>query len=165
MNAQEMIKVDKEKVGEYVSRFHGAVFRLAFSYVKNREDAEDISQEAFLRLYRSDKPFPSDNDVKAWLMRVTINLSKDLLRSAWFKGRAELDENIPCENNEEIALLEWIKKLRPEYSAVIHLFYYEGYSVKEIAKICRISETAVTTRLSRARKQLKEMLSNNERND
>lgn len=157
--------MDKDKVSRYVELFHVAVFRLSYSYVRNRQDAEDIAQETFMKLYRSDKQFPSDNDVKAWLMRVAINLSKDLLRSAWFKGRSELDDNIPCENAEETALLECVKKLKPGYSVVIHLYYYEGYSVREIAKICRISETTVTTRLSRARKQLKEMLSSEERND
>ena len=80
--------MDKDKVSRYVELFHVAVFRLSYSYVRNRQDAEDIAQETFMKLYRSDKQFPSDNDVKAWLMRVAINLSKYLLRSAWIKGRA-----------------------------------------------------------------------------
>ncbi len=157
--------MDNDKVSRYVELFHSSVFRLAYSYVKNREDAEDIAQETFMRLYRSEKVFATDNDVKAWIMRVAINLSKDLLKSAWLKGRGELSEDIPCENEKESILLDFVKQLKPEHSVVIHLFYYEGYSVKEIAKICRISTTSVTTRLSRARKQLKRMLSTDERND
>ena len=150
--------MDSEKISVYMNLFHGAVFRLAYSYMKNREDAQDIAQEAFLRLYRSEKHFPTNDDVKAWLMRVTVNLCKDMLKSGWFKGRTELDEKIPCETREETALLDFVKRLEPKYAVVIHLFYYEGYSVKEIAKICRITSTTVTTRLSRARKQLKAML-------
>lgn len=150
--------MDSEKISVYMNLFHGAVFRLAYSYMKNREDAQDIAQEAFLRLYRSEKHFPTNDDVKAWLMRVTVNLCKDMLKSGWFKGRTELDENIPCETREETALLDFVKRLEPKYAVVIHLFYYEGYSVKEIAKICRVTSTTVTTRLSRARKQLKAML-------
>ncbi len=157
--------MNKDDISRYVVMLHNAVFRLSFSYVKNREDAEDISQEAFMRLYLSDKTFASDKDVKAWLMRVAINLSKDLLRSHRLKPKAELTEDIPCENEKELMLLDSVKKLNPKYSSVIHLFYYEGYSVKEISEICRISESAVTTRLSRARAQLKKLLSDNERND
>lgn len=150
--------MDSEKISEYMNLFHGAVFRLAYSYMKNREDAQDVAQEAFLRLYRSEKYFPTENDAKAWLMRVTVNLCKDMLKSGWYKGREELDENIPCETREEEALLDVVQRLEPKYAVAIHLFYYEGYSVKEIAKICRVTPTAVTTRLSRARKQLKELL-------
>lgn len=150
--------LEKNKVSEYMNSFHGAVFRLAFSYVKNRADAEDISQEVFLKLYLSEKVFPSPDDAKAWLMRVTINLSKDMLKSRWRKKREELSEDIPFVSETENVLLDSIKKLEPKYSAVIHLFYYEGYSVKEIAEICRITPTAVTSRLSRARKKLKNLI-------
>lgn len=150
--------MDKNFIGEYMKKFHGSVFRLAFSYVKNRVDAEDISQEAFLKLYLSEKAFPSDSDVKAWLMRVTINLAKDMLKSKWRKNRGELSEDIPYKDEKESLLFDSLKKLEPKYSTVIHLFYYEGYSVKEIAEICHISLTSVTTRLSRARKQLKTLL-------
>ncbi len=157
--------MDKNVISRYITDFHGAVFRLAYSYTRNRHDSEDISQEAFLRLYLSEKDFPTDGDVKAWLMRVTVNLCKDMLKSKWRRDREELSEDIPCESVEESLLADCVKRLEPKYSAVIHLFYYEGYSVKEIAEISRISATTVTTRLSRARKQLKKMLTENERTD
>ena len=146
-----------------MDRFHGAVFRLAYSYVKNRADAEDISQEVFLKLYLSDKAFPTADDVKAWLMRVTINSAKDMLKSLWRKKREELSEDIPFENETDSLLLDSIRKLEPKYSAVIHLFYYEGYSAKEIAQICHTSQTAITTRLSRARKKLKALIEDEEK--
>ena len=152
--------MDKNLISEYMNKFHGSVFRLAYSYVKNRADAEDISQETFLKLYLSEKDFPSDSDVKAWLMRVTINSAKDMLKSRWRKCREELSEDIPYKDEKESLLMDSLKKLEPKYSAVIHLFYYEGYSIKEIAEICHITQTTVTTRLSRGRKQLKSLLDN-----
>ena len=133
------------------------MFRLAFSYIKNREDAEDIVQEAFLKLYTCNIIFPADENIKAWLIRVTINLCKDILRSKKHRT-AEPVSDIPTEDKYQYELLDNIRSMKPEYASAIYLFYYEGYSVKEIAKLHRISESAVTTRLSRARKQLKKML-------
>lgn len=142
----------------YIQKYHSTIFRLSFGYVKNREDAEDIVQEAFLKLYSSKIKFESDENVKAWLIRVTINLSKDLLKSHWFKRRAELSSDIPTYVREEYSLSDYLKKLKPEYSAVLFLFYYEGYSTKEIAKIYKTSVSVITTRLARARKHLKNLL-------
>lgn len=144
---------------EYIKAYRGTVFRLAYSIVKNREDSDDITQEAFARLYLSDIQFLTGENVKAWLIRVTINLSKDLLKSGWRRHRAELSSDIPCESSEEYHLLDCVKKLRPEDGAVIYLYYYEGYSAKEIAQIRGSSHTAVRSRLARARAQLKKMLS------
>ena len=150
--------MDERKLSGYIEKYHGNIFRLAYGYLKNSHDAEDIVQEAFLKLYMSKTCFEKDDNVKAWLIRVSINLCKDRLRSFWFKNRSELPMDIPFENKEEDVLLSLINKLKPEHRAVIILFYYEDYSIKEIAKILRISESAVTTRLSRARKKFKDLL-------
>lgn len=150
--------VNEDKLSHYIEKYHTTVFRAAYSYVKCREDAEDITQETFLRLYKSDAEFSTDENVKAWLIRVSINLAKDMLKSAWLKGRTELDRDIPCESDKESIMLDCIHRLKPEYCSVILLFYYEGYNVKEIADITKCSPSLVTTRLSRARKQLKTML-------
>lgn len=150
--------MNEEELTCYIEKYHSTIFRLSFGYVKNTQDAEDIVQDAFLRLYSSDTFFETDENVKAWLIRVAINLSKDLLKSHWFKRRAELSSDITADVREEEILSDYIKKLKPEYSAVLFLFYYEEYSTKEIAEICKISVSAVTTRLARARKQLKKLL-------
>lgn len=142
----------------YIGLYHGTVYRLAYSYTKNSADAEDIAQEAFLRLYRFKGEFIADENCKAWLLRVTVNLSKNLLKSGWFTKRGELSEDIPSADREDLGLIESVMSLPPKYRAVIHLYYYEGYSVKEIADILGITATAVTTRLKRGREQLKEML-------
>lgn len=150
--------MDSNKLSEYVHTYHGTIYRLAYGYMKNSHDSEDIVQEAFLRLYCSDIEFEADENVKAWLIRVTINLCKDALKSVWLKGRSEMPMNIPYETEKESVLMESIGQLKPEYRGIILLYYYEGYSTKEIAEICEISPTLATTRLSRARKKLKNLL-------
>ncbi len=143
----------------YIKLYRGTVFRLAYSIVRNREDADDITQDAFVRLYVSDISFGSEENTKAWLIRVTINLAKDMLKSGWHRHRAELTDDIPCENAGEYQLLDSVKRLKTDYGIIIYLFYYEGYSVKEIARLRRTTSAAVRTKLTRARAQLREMLS------
>ncbi len=150
--------MNEQQLDRYIINFRGTVYRLAYSYLKNCEDAEDISQEAFLKLYTSTQSFAADENVKAWLIRVTVNLCKNLLRSSAYRNHDELTNEAAPHSPESSGIEEYIKRMRPEYSAVLYLFYYEGYSVKEIAKICGITSVAVRTRLSRGRNKLKEML-------
>lgn len=142
----------------YVHSFHGTVFRLAYSYLRNREDAEDISQEVFMKLYSSSKRFNDEEHLKRWLILVTSNLCKDVLRSARFRLNTELTEDIPFNETQESGIMDYIRRLKPDYSAVIYLFYYEDMSVKEIASALKLTQTAVTSRLCRGRNQLREML-------
>ena len=150
--------MSEAELERYITSYRSTVYRLAYSYLKNREDAEDISQEAFLRLYKCGQCFAADENVKAWLIRVTVNLCKNLLKSSWHRNRGELVTEAAAPPRESSGIGEYISRLKPEYSAVLYLFYYEGYSVKEIAQICRITSVAVRTRLSRGRDKLKEML-------
>jgi RNA polymerase sigma-70 factor (ECF subfamily) len=115
-----------------------------------------------LRLYRFKGEFIADENCKAWLLRVTVNLSKNLLKSGWFTKRGELSEDIPSADREDLGLIESVMSLPPKYRAVIHLYYYEGYSVKEIADILGISPENVRKRLQHGRKYLKHEI---ERND
>ncbi|MDE6728968.1 MAG: sigma-70 family RNA polymerase sigma factor [Oscillospiraceae bacterium] len=145
----------------YIRLFHRSVYRLALSYVKNEAEAEDICQTTFCRLLDYNGEFAAAENCKAWLFRVTINLSKNLLKSTRFSRTAELDENIPARrgfSDEETALWETVSKLPPKYRAAIHLYYYEGYSINEIADITGDSVSTVTTRLARAREKLKKLL-------
>lgn len=144
----------------YVRLYHKSVYRLALSYVKNEAEAEDICQEAFCKLLDCREEFPAEENCRAWLFRVAINLSKNLLKSKRF-SHIELDEKIPAKHDfsdEETELWETVSKLPPKYRAVIHLHYYEGYSVKEIAEMTDSTISTVTTRLARARDKLKRML-------
>lgn len=159
--------MNADALSEYVRRYHTSMFRLAYSYVRNRENAEDIVQEVFLKLYCCDIVFAAEENVKAWLIRVTINKCKDMLRANARRQRscAEQLTDIPTEQPEYYGIAEYLSRLKPEYSGIIYLYYYEGYSIKEIAAMCRLSGSAVTTRLSRARKQLRKMLTEEEGNE
>jgi len=157
-----------EQLNADIAEYHGMVFRLAFSCMGNRFDADDVTQEVFIRLYRYKKTFSGDEHKKAFLIRVTVNICKDMQKSAWFKKRVPLDENIPAsntsgenENENEGILQEYINELKPKYRAVVFLHYYEGYSTSEIAKMLKTPESTITTRLSRARNYLKSQLISN----
>lgn len=150
--------LESEKFGEYVAKFHETVFRVAFGYTKNHADAQDIEQDVFLKLYRCGRNFESDEHIRAWLIRVTMNTARNFLRSCSVRRYEPLDEQIPCESESDGALLELVRGLKPEYLTAVYLHYYEGYSVKEIARICRTTPAAVTMRLSRARERLKKII-------
>lgn len=150
--------MDREQLGFYAEKYGKAAFRAAYSYTRNFADSEDIMQETFLKLYKTNKSFVSDENVKAWLLRVAINISKDYLKSSWVNKRAELDEAMSYENEGEKALSEAMGKLKPECRITVFLYYYMGYSVKEIAKIMSVSESNVKIRLKRSRDSLREFL-------
>lgn len=132
------------------------LFRLAFSYLGNKQDCEDILQEVFIKLCYSAPVFPSDTDEKRWLLRVTINQCKDHLKSFWQRNRVSLDDiedyAIIMEDREDLLN---IINLPPKYKVVIHLYYYEGYSIAEISNILKSSESAIKMRLKRGREHLK----------
>lgn len=150
--------MDREQLGFYAEKYGKAVFRAAYSYTCNYADSEDIMQETFLKLYKTDKCFASEENVKAWLLRVAVNISKDYLKSSWFSKRAELDEAMSYEDEREKGLDEAMGKLKPECRITVFLYYYMGYSVKETAKIMGISESNVKIRLKRSRDALREFL-------
>ena len=148
-------------VMELFHRYRDDVYRLAVSYTHSVQDAEDICQTVFLKLMEQDELTPGKE--KAWLMQVTANQCRSLLRCVWRKRtepfeEESLKEKIWIEQPELHDIWECIRKLKPKYRVVVYLFYYEGYVTKEIADILHISNTAVTTRLSRARQILVEEL-------
>lgn len=139
---------------ELFQRYKNDVYRLAVSYTHSVQEAEDVCQTVFLRLMEQKSIMPGKE--KAWLLQVTANQCKSLLRSARWKKTEPLEEQtIIFEKPEQEDIWAAVMKLKPGYRAVIYLFYCEEYSVKEIAKLLKIKESAVTTRLSRARQILK----------
>lgn len=151
--------LSNDELGQYIKLYHGTVYRLALSYVRNTAEAEDICQEAFVKLLDYDGAFATPENCKAWLIRVTVNLSKNFLKSARFTRNIELDDNIRDDVPEEYEeLYDAVMALPVKYRSIVHLYYYEGYSVKEIADILKVSASAVTTRMTRARGLLKGIL-------
>lgn len=129
--------------------------------LRSQADAEDAAEEAVYQLFRRKKPFESEEHCRAWLIRVTVNASLKILRR---RGRysddpEELDKiTRQFDYPEQSEVFEAVSALEGKYKAVILLYYYENMSVREVARTLKISSTAVTTRLERARKQLKARL-------
>lgn len=137
------------------------IYGIAFRYMGNREDAEDVYSETFLTYFKKEREFVSEEHRKAWLIRVTINNAKTMLMGREYPE--ELDENLmgdddPYHREDVIDLRDAIEKLKPEYREAIKLFYLNDMSVKSIAAILNTTENVVKLRLSRARKKLKELL-------
>lgn len=132
------------------------VYRLAYSQCHQRDKADDIFQEVMYRYIKKRPSFKSLEHEKAWFIRVTINCSKTLLASFWNNKVEEINEtDFPTEINA-IDLSHYLNKLSKKYNAILYLFYYEGYSTKEIAQILHIKENNVRVLLNRARKKLRE---------
>lgn len=131
------------------------VYRLAMVYLGCHADAEDVTQEAFVKLLYRAPPFSDGEHEKRWLLRVTVNLCKDQLRGFWRKRAAALEKDYPIRDPEALGVAEAIVRLPEKYKAVIHLHYWEGYSVAEIGEILHLSQSAVKMRLSRGRDMLK----------
>jgi len=147
---------------ERMARTYGdAVFRVAYHALGSRMDAEDVSQTVLLKLYQTDKPFASDDHAKHWLLRVTVNECRKLLRTPWRKRAFPLEDyDGPSPATEDHSdVLAAVMALEPKYRVSIYLYYYEGYSVREVAKALGEKESTVQTRLARAREKLKKTLS------
>lgn len=141
-----------------IERYSDTVVKTAYSYLKSRADAEDIAQEVFLTLYQSDVIFITEEHRKAWLIRVTINKCKNYLKSRWFRDREELTEDLPYIPEEQSEVLNAVFSLNTKYRLPVHLYYYEGYSIKEIGQILDMSAATVGTRLARGRRMLKKIV-------
>lgn len=154
---------DNEFIIAQFSRYGRMVLRIAYQNTSNMSEAEDITQEVFLKLMREDKIFTDDEHIKAWLIRVTINKCKDYFKSSRFRSNvAFTEENLSsvCHgdnllNVEDKQIFAELKKLPSKYRNVIYLYYIEEYSVPEIAKILAANENTVSSWLRRARKKLK----------
>lgn len=150
--------MERKETAHLYETYSQDVFRLALSYLRSRQDAEDICQSIFLRLLDRKNPLEEGKE-KAWLLTCTANACKNHLKNFWRQNVQEMDESIIFTNETNQELWSAVGSLAPKYRAVIHLYYYEGYRQDEIAEILNISRTAVQTRMSRAREQLRKELS------
>lgn len=142
-------------VMELFRRYRDDVYRLAVSYTRSEQEAEDVCQTVFMKLLES-KVTPGKE--RAWLMQVTVNQCRSLLRSSWWKYTVPLDETILAPDTESSGIRQAVMALKPKYRVVVYLHYYEQYTTAEIAKMLHITPSAVTTRLDRARQQLRQVL-------
>ena len=146
---------------QIVLTYSDMVYGIAFRYMGNRAEAEDVYQETFLTYFKKEREFKSEEHRKAWLIRVTINNAKTLLMSRKYPD--EIDESIadndePIRKEDAMDLKDAIEKLKPEYKEAITLFYINDLPVREIAAVLGVTENTVKLRLTRARQKLKEFL-------
>ncbi|MBO5556778.1 MAG: sigma-70 family RNA polymerase sigma factor [Oscillospiraceae bacterium] len=149
-----------EQFTQAVDRHMDTVYRIALQYCRDPAAAEDVSQEVFLRLFRSRTAFLDEDHLKFWLIRVAVNESKRALAAPWRRTEPLEEQAEPAapSDEENRALYALVMGLPRKYRVVIYLYYYEGYQTGEIARLLRLPAATVRTQLDRGRKLLKERL-------
>lgn len=156
---------DYNSIDEAVAVYSPTVYRLAYVYTGNVADAEDIMQEVFVRFVKRKPVFESNVHQKAWFLRATINCCKTLLMSKWKKSTTLVDsfnEESQTEQMADNSILDAVAKLNENQRLVVHLFYYEDMSIKAIARTLGMLESTVKSHLNRAKKNLKNILEEDE---
>lgn len=158
--------MSNEEFSQVVQEYSDTVYRVCLNICQNRSDAEDLTQNVFLKLYRRSEEFRNREHLKSWLIRVAINEGKSYITSPWHKRAiCSLDDStlddadVRFSSKEQSDLFLALMALSPKYRIVVHLYYYENYTVREIAGMLGLKNTTVQTQLMRARKQLKTLLS------
>lgn len=145
--------------GALAREYAPAVYRLAYARTGSRADAEDVMQEVFLRVVKTRPVFDSAAHARAWLLRVAANCANDLFRLPWRRREEPLQEDMTApEAPEQGSVTQAVLSLPARYRIPVHLYYYEGYSVAETARLLGKSEGTVKSRLFRARELLRETL-------
>lgn len=147
-----------ESVRRALDRYSQSLIKIAFAYLKNMADAEEVAQDVFLAYLQKRPVFENNEHEKAWLIRTTINKSKNMLKAGWFRSRNPVPENLSYLPREENEVLQAVLALDKKYRIPIHLHYYEGYSIQEIADILQAKPATVGTWLARGRLLLKEKI-------
>lgn len=144
-----------------VSRNNQRLFLIAFSYTKSQADAEDIMQNAFLKLWKSKESFKDDEHIDKWLTKVCVNECKDFFKLTLRRKNTSLDEIISvgeCDKYFDVDLFNAVLSLSKKERMVVHLFYYEEYTISEISSLMKIKASTIKSMLHRSRKKLKNML-------
>ena len=149
----------QKEITQIYNRQVETVYRVFFSFMKNRAETEDLVQETFLRLIKSGKQFENERHERAWLIVTASNLCKDTLKN-WYRRHEDIEEYLHLEGASGVSnpVLEAVLELPEEYKDAVYLYYYEGYSTSEIAVHCRCAEGTIRSRLSRAKKKLLQTL-------
>lgn len=152
--------IDRQHAEYLANTYADLILRMSYTYLKNTHDAQDICQTVFVKLLTHPQEFESKAHEKAYILRMTANACKDVLKSPWRQKTCGLEviADVPSPEAEDGSLLAAVNDLPARYRSVIFLFYYEGYQASEIADILGIPTATVHTRLARGRKKLKAML-------
>jgi RNA polymerase sigma-70 factor (ECF subfamily) len=145
-------------ITEIIDRYSDTIFKVALSYLKDKATAEDILQDVLIKYMTNATEFQGEEHKKAWLIRVTINECKKFFRSIWNARRIPLEDIYSFEEPEKNAVFYAVMELPVKYRIIIHLFYYEDMSVKEISNILKLNENSIRSTLHRGRNMLKKVL-------
>ena len=148
-------------VEDAFQKYGDRVFSAAFSICRNREDADDVVQDTFLRYHIKNLQYMDETHLKAWLLRVAINRAKDITVAFWRRNRVSWEaymEELEFTQPEDRSLFRAVMALPEKYRLVLHLYYYEECSIREIASLLHTGEGTIKSRLSRGRTLLKTML-------
>lgn len=151
----------RQPVEVLIEKYKDNIYAIAFNICKNAQDAEDVVQDTFIQYMLVKKGFETEQHIRAWLIRVAINKAKNKNNTYFRRNTLPLEdymETLTFESSESSELFETVMKLSEKYRVIIHLFYYEDYSVNEIADILKLSVSNVKVRLSRGRMLLRETL-------
>lgn len=149
---------------QLLEMYSDTVFRIAYARTQNHADAEDITQNVFLKYIGANKRFSSEEHRKAWILRVAINCANDFVKSAHYRHRADIEQypeqgaEPSYELEEKSEVYYAVQSLPEKYRIPIHLFYYEDMSIAQIAAITMQKESTVRSQLTRAREMLRELL-------
>ncbi|NLL16615.1 MAG: RNA polymerase sigma factor [Clostridiales bacterium] len=152
-----LLRTDEELL-EIYNRHVDTVYRVCYMYMKNKPDTEDMVQNTFIRLMRDKTVFQGDEHEKAWLIRTASNLCKDHLKSWWSQKTVGIDSATQLESEQAFTVDETLEKvlsLPQKLKTVVYLYYYEGYSTGEIARMLGKNESTVRGYLHKSRKLLK----------
>lgn len=144
-----------------INAYADTVLRLSYSYLKNLQDAQDVSQTVFIKLFTAKKSFKNKEHEKAFILRVTANVCKDILKSSWKNRTCDMEhcsEIVAPNDKTDNSILWAVNQLDDKYRTVIYLHYYEGYKANEIGKIIGVPTPTIHTRLVRGREKLKKIL-------
>lgn len=151
----------RQTLEEVMEQYNNSLYVAAFNICKSEETARDVVQDTFIKYYTTGQDFKDSQHLRAWLFRVAVNRAKDTIKTFWRKNVEPLDdyiETLTFKEEKDRSIFESVMSLPDKYRTVIHLYYYEDFSVREIARILRISESNVKIRLSRGRDLLKSKL-------
>lgn len=148
---------------QLIDKYSDMVYRIAFSRTQNVQDAQDITQDVFLKYLKytqAGNTFREEEHRKAWFLKVAVNTGNTFVKTAWARHRASLTEisDMADAMEEKSEVYYAVMELPEKYRVIVHLFYFEELSIKEIGTILKLSETAVKSRLHRSREMLKEKL-------
>lgn len=156
------MEVTKDYISDLLDKYGDMVLRIAYTYLKNRADAEDIVQDVFLRIIDKKPSFNDENHEKSWLIRATINMCKNKVNMFWNKNKCSIDDvqefAVSDKYNTDTSVFQEVMELGEKYRVVVYMYYYEGYSTPEIANVIGKNETTIRSLLHRARNKLKDML-------